>query len=91
MPGWPVYKIKLGTDDDLAIITRIGEAHLQRRFSRRRQLRLTVEQTIGNGTAMEKNWAWSSSKQPLSAADRRAQAEARNGSCLPIIAPMRVA
>ncbi len=39
MPGWPVYKIKLGTPDDLAIVRELRQ-HTDADIPRRRKLRL---------------------------------------------------
>ena len=39
IPGWPIYKIKLGTDRDLEIVRELRQAH-RRHLPRRCQLRL---------------------------------------------------
>ena len=45
--GWPIYKIKLGTPDDLAIVRELRR-HTDADLPRRCQLRLDAEQTIAN-------------------------------------------
>jgi len=84
MPGWPVYKIKLGTDDDLAIIRELRK-HTSAAFRVDANCGWTVEQTIRYAPPM-KELGVEFIEQPLSAADREGAAEARNGSVLPIIA-----
>lgn len=51
MPGWEVYKIKLGTEQDLAILTELRK-HTEARFRVDANCAWTVEQTISNSHAM---------------------------------------
>ncbi|TWT59298.1 dipeptide epimerase [Allorhodopirellula solitaria] len=84
MPGWPVYKIKLGTPDDLAIVRELRE-HTSAAFRVDANCGWTVEQTIRYAPQMAELGV-EFIEQPLPAADRDGAAEVRHGSALPIIA-----
>lgn len=84
MPGWPIYKIKLGTDDDLAIVRELRK-HTSAAFRVDANCGWTVEQTIRYAPQM-KELGVEFIEQPLPAADRDGAADVRRGSVLPIIA-----
>ncbi|RCS54044.1 dipeptide epimerase [Bremerella cremea] len=85
MPGWDIYKIKLGTPHDLEIVTELRK-HTQARFRVDANCAWTVEQTIKNSYEMAELGV-EFIEQPLSPnasdADRR---KVFTNSALPIIA-----
>ena len=68
MPGWPVYKIKLGTDDDLAILRELRR-HTDAMFRVDANCGWTAEQTIELSAAM-KEMGVEFIEQPLPAGGR---------------------
>ncbi len=83
-PGWPVYKIKLGTDHDLAIIRALRE-HTDAVFRVDANCAWTAEQAVENVSALEP-YGVELVEQPLPPDDRRGMAWLRAVSPLPIIA-----
>ena len=84
MPGWPVYKIKLGTDDDLRIVRELRK-HTTAVFRVDANCGWTVEQTIRFAPHLQAlNVEFI--EQPLPAADRDGAAEVHDHSVLQIIA-----
>lgn len=84
MPGWPAYKLKLGGDDDLAIVRAVRGATSARLrvdvncgWSVDRALTLTKE-LAGLGVELV--------EQPLPAGDRAGMARVKAGSPLPLFA-----
>ena len=59
-PGWPVYKIKLGTPDDIEIVRELRE-HTDAVFRVDANCAWAVEETIRERRGPEGAWAWSSS------------------------------
>lgn len=84
MPGWPVYKIKLGTDRDIEIIRALRE-HTDARFRVDANCGWTADQTIENSVALAALDV-EFIEQPLPADDHDGAQRAYEGSVLPIIA-----
>jgi L-alanine-DL-glutamate epimerase-like enolase superfamily enzyme len=84
MPGWPAYKLKLGGDDDLAIVRAVRGATAAR-------LRVdancgwSVEQTLALAGELERLGV-ELIEQPLPAGDRAGMARVKAGSPLPFFA-----
>ena len=83
-PGWPVYKIKLGTPDDLEIVSRLRK-RTTATFRVDANCGWTVEETIANSYALARLGV-EFIEQPLPADDWQGQAEVFRRSALPIIA-----
>lgn len=81
---WPVYKIKLGTDDDLAIIQAL-RAHTDALFRVDANTAWTAEQTIALAPQLKKLGV-EFIEQPLKADDWEGMKEVYQHSVLPIIA-----
>ncbi len=84
MPGWPVYKIKLGTEHDLQIIRRLRE-QTSAVFRVDANCGWTAEQTLRNAPQL-KALQVEFIEQPLPADQREAQRKVYEESALPIIA-----
>jgi L-alanine-DL-glutamate epimerase-like enolase superfamily enzyme len=84
MPGWPVYKIKLGTADDLGIIREIRR-HTDAVFRVDANCGWTAEQTI-EFAAKLKQMGVEFIEQPLPPEDVDGARRAFEGSALPLIA-----
>ncbi|WP_281234741.1 dipeptide epimerase [Flavobacterium gelatinilyticum] len=80
---WPIYKIKLGTPDDIAIIKELRK-HSNAIFRVDANCAWTVEETIMNAREF-KNLNVEFIEQPLKAADWEGQREVYKNSVLPII------
>ncbi len=84
-PGWPLYKIKLGTEHDLEIVKRLRE-ETEATFRVDANCGWTVNQAIENSNRL-KELNVEFIEQPLPAeAPREAHAAVYHGSALPIIA-----
>ncbi len=81
---WPIYKIKLGTADDIAIVTELRK-HTNAIFRVDANCAWTAEQTITNATTLKKLGV-EFIEQPLAAADWEGQRDVFKKSILPIIA-----
>ncbi len=84
MPGWPVYKIKLGTSDDLGIVRELRK-HTDAIFRVDANCGWTAEQTIEFAPAM-KELGVEFIEQPLPPEDVDGAKKAFEGSVLPLIA-----
>jgi L-alanine-DL-glutamate epimerase-like enolase superfamily enzyme len=84
MPGWPVYKIKLGTADDLGIIRELRQ-HTDAVFRVDANCGWTAEQTIELAPAL-KQMNVEFIEQPLPPEDAEGARRAFEGSALPLIA-----
>jgi L-alanine-DL-glutamate epimerase-like enolase superfamily enzyme len=84
MPGWPIYKIKLGTDDDLAILRELRR-HTDATFRVDANCGWTAEQTIELSSVM-KDMGVEFIEQPLPAEDAEGAELAFKRSALPLVA-----
>ena len=84
MPGWPVYKIKLGTADDLGIVRELRK-HTDALFRVDANCGWTAEQTIEFAPAM-KEMSVEFIEQPLPPEDVDGARKAFEKSVLPLIA-----
>ena len=84
MPGWPVYKIKLGTADDLGIVREL-RGHTDATFRVDANCGWTAEQTIEISPAL-KELGVEFIEQPLAPGNRDAARRAFEHSALPLIA-----
>jgi L-alanine-DL-glutamate epimerase-like enolase superfamily enzyme len=84
MPGWPVYKIKLGTDDDLGILRELRR-HTDATFRVDANCGWTADQTIELSAAM-KDLGVEFIEQPLPAEDLDGARRAFEHSALPLVA-----
>lgn len=84
MPGWPVYKIKLGTSDDLKIVRELRE-HTTALFRVDANCGWTAEQTIKFAPVL-KDLGVEFIEQPLPPEDIEGARRAFTGSALPLIA-----
>jgi len=84
MPGWPVYKIKLGTADDLGIVRELRK-HTDALFRVDANCGWTAEQTI-ELSAVLKNMGVEFIEQPLPPEDVAGARRAFEKSALPLIA-----
>jgi L-Ala-D/L-Glu epimerase / N-acetyl-D-glutamate racemase len=84
MPGWPVYKIKLGTADDLGIVRKLRK-HTDALFRVDANCGWTAEQTIEFAPAM-KELGVEFIEQPLPPEDVDGARRAFEKSVLPLIA-----
>ncbi|MBN2292968.1 MAG: dipeptide epimerase [Pirellulales bacterium] len=83
-PDWPIYKIKLGTAEDLAIVARLRE-HTDAVFRVDANCGWTVEETIENSRALAELDV-EFIEQPLPADDWRGMQTVFERSALPVIA-----
>lgn len=81
---WPLYKIKLGTDDDIAIVKELRK-HTDSVFRLDANAAWTVEQAIENSDAM-KELNVEFLEQPLKPEDTEGMKELYKRSSLPLIA-----
>jgi L-alanine-DL-glutamate epimerase-like enolase superfamily enzyme len=84
MPGWPVYKIKLGTADDLGILRELRR-HTNATFRVDANCGWTADQTIEFSPEL-KAMNVEFIEQPLPPSDREGARRAYEGSVLPLIA-----
>ncbi len=85
LPNWRIYKIKLGTDQDVEIIRQLRQ-HTSATFRVDANCGWSAEETIENSHALKKLGV-EFIEQPLAAnADRKEQVRVFEGSTLPIIA-----
>ncbi len=82
--GWPIYKIKLGTPDDLAIVRELRR-HTTAVFRVDANCAWTVEQTIGNSHEL-KGLGVEFIEQPLPADDWEGMKRVFAASALPVMA-----
>lgn len=82
--GWPIYKIKLGTPDDLGIIRELRR-HTTAVFRVDANCAWTAEQTLANARELQ-TLGVEFIEQPLPAADWDGMRRVFAGSALPIIA-----
>ena len=83
-PDWPVYKIKLGTKDDLAMVRALRE-HTDAVFRVDANCAWSAPQTIDNTSALQE-YGVELIEQPLPPDDWRGMEQVRAASPLPIIA-----
>ena len=81
---WPIYKIKLGTKDDIAIVTELRK-HTDARFRIDANCGWSVNETINNAVALKKLGV-EFLEQPMKADQWAAHKEVFKHSVLPIIA-----
>ena len=81
---WPIYKIKLGTPEDISIVTELRK-HSDAIFRVDANCAWTVEETLSNAEIL-KNLGVEFIEQPLKANDWEGQREVFKNSVLPIIA-----
>lgn len=81
---WPIYKIKLGTNEDIAIVTELRK-HTDAIFRIDANCGWTVEETINNAIELKKLGV-EFLEQPLKADSWKEHAEVFKHSVLPIIA-----
>ncbi|MEO8238322.1 MAG: dipeptide epimerase [Flavobacterium sp.] len=81
---WPIYKIKLGTPDDIAIVTELRK-HSNAVFRVDANCAWTVEETLQNAIILKKLGV-EFIEQPLKANDWEGQREVFKNSVLPIMA-----
>jgi len=81
---WPIYKIKLGTPDDVAIVTELRK-HSDAIFRVDANCAWTVEETLANAEIFKKLGV-EFIEQPLKANDWEGQREVFKNSVLPIMA-----
>lgn len=84
MPGWPIYKIKLGTADDLAIVRELRR-HTDALFRVDANCGWTAEQTIEIAPVLAELGV-EFIEQPIAPGDEAAARRAREGSVLPLFA-----
>ena len=84
MPGWPVYKIKLGTLDDVALVRELRR-HTDARFRVDANGGWTAEKTIALAPQLAELGV-EFIEQPTKPADDAEARRAREGSVLPLIA-----
>lgn len=84
MPGWPVYKIKLGTADDLTIVRELRK-HTDALFRVDANCGWTAAQTIELAPKL-KDLGVEFIEQPIAAGNDEEARKAREGSVLPLIA-----
>ena len=83
-PGWPIYKIKLGTDEDIEIVRALRQ-HTDAVFRIDANTAWTAAQTIENSHALAELGV-EFLEQPLPAEDWDGMAEVMRESALPVIA-----
>jgi L-alanine-DL-glutamate epimerase-like enolase superfamily enzyme len=84
MPGWPVYKIKLGTADDLAIVRELRK-HTDALFRVDANCGWTAQQTIEFAPEL-KSLGVEFIEQPIAPGNDDEARKAREGSVLPLFA-----
>jgi L-alanine-DL-glutamate epimerase-like enolase superfamily enzyme len=84
MPGWPVYKIKLGTADDLAIVRELRR-HTDALFRVDANCGWTPQQTIELAPVLAELGV-EFIEQPIAPGNESAARRAREGSVLPLFA-----
>jgi L-alanine-DL-glutamate epimerase-like enolase superfamily enzyme len=84
MPGWPIYKIKLGTADDIGLLRELRR-HTEATFRVDANCGWTAEQTIELSAAM-KDMGVEFIEQPLPADDVEGARRAFERSALPLVA-----
>jgi L-alanine-DL-glutamate epimerase-like enolase superfamily enzyme len=84
MPGWPVYKIKLGTSDDIEIVRALRE-HTNALFRVDANCGWGVEETISNSRELAQ-LSVEFIEQPLPAGEWEGIRRVYTGSALPIVA-----
>lgn len=84
MPGWPVYKIKLGTADDLAIVRELRR-HTDALFRVDANCGWTPQQTIELAPVLAELGV-EFIEQPIAPGNESAARQAREGSVLPLFA-----
>ncbi len=84
MPGWPVYKIKLGTADDLGIVRELRK-HTEALFRVDANCGWTAEQTVELAPVLKKLGV-EFIEQPLPPEDAEGARRAFENSALPLIA-----
>lgn len=84
VPDWPVYKIKLGTSDDLKIITELRQ-HTKAIFRVDANCGWTVDETLANAKQL-RELGVEFIEQPLPAGDTAGSEHVYQHSLLPIIA-----
>lgn len=84
VPGWPVYKIKLGTANDIEIVRELRK-HTDAVFRVDANCGWTVEETIKNSSEL-KQLGVEFIEQPLVADDREGARQVYQQSVLPVIA-----
>ncbi len=84
MPDWPVYKIKLGTPDDLAIV-RLLRQHTESPFRVDANCAWTAEEAIEKAEAL-RLLGVELIEQPLRPEDHEAMAQVFRQSALPVVA-----
>jgi L-alanine-DL-glutamate epimerase-like enolase superfamily enzyme len=82
--GWPIYKIKLGTPDDLRIVRELRQ-HTRALFRVDANCAWTAEQTVANARALA-GLGVEFIEQPLPAGDWEGMKQVRHDSALPVIA-----
>lgn len=83
-PGWPIYKIKLGTPDDLRIVAALRQ-HTDAVFRVDANCGWTVEETIRNSQAL-RDLGVEFIEQPLPAGDWEGMRRVHAAAALPVIA-----
>jgi len=83
-PGWPIYKIKLGTPEDLEIVRRLRE-HTDAVFRVDANCAWTAEETVRNAVSL-KELGVEFIEQPLPPDDWKGMREVYRGSVLPVVA-----
>lgn len=84
VPDWPVYKIKLGTANDLSIVRELRR-HTDATFRVDANCGWSVEEAIKNSRQL-KDWNVEFIEQPLPAEDRAGARHLYRESALPIVA-----
>lgn len=84
MPGWPIYKIKLGTPHDLQIVQQLRQ-HTKAVFRVDANCGWTVDETLQNARALAPLQV-EFIEQPLAADQRREQQRLYRESALPLVA-----
>lgn len=82
--GWPIYKIKLGTDNDIAIVKALRE-HTDAVFRIDANTAWSAEQTLANAPAL-KDLGVEFLEQPLKRDDWEGMKRVRDACVLPVIA-----
>ncbi|MEO1517242.1 MAG: dipeptide epimerase [Bacteroidota bacterium] len=81
---WPLYKIKLGTEDDIGLVRHLRQ-HSQARFCVDANAAWTAEETIANAKAL-KSLGVEFIEQPLAANDWEGMQQVFQASVLPLVA-----
>ena len=83
-PNWPIYKIKLGTNEDVDIVRALRQ-HTDSIFRLDANCGWTAEECIANAVAF-KELNVEFIEQPLAADDWEGMARVHESCCLPVIA-----